>query len=60
MMSTKSYYIVEKAIKILEIVVFEGENGITIKEVSQKIEFHPSTIYRYLNTFLSYGYVSRA
>lgn len=50
----------EQAIKILEIVVFEGGNGITIKEVSQKIELHPSTIYRYLNTFLSYGYVSRA
>jgi len=50
----------EQAIKILEIVVFEGRNGITIKEISQKIDLHPSTIYRYLNTFLSYGYVSRS
>lgn len=31
----------EQAIKILEIVVFEGGNGITIKEISQKIELHP-------------------
>ncbi|HQE25622.1 MAG TPA: IclR family transcriptional regulator [Candidatus Atribacteria bacterium] len=50
----------EQAIKILEIVVFEGGHGITIKEISQKIDLHPSTIYRYLNTFLNYGYVSRA
>lgn len=49
----------EQAIKILEMVVFEGRNGITIKEISQKIDLHPSTIYRYLNTFVSYGYVSR-
>jgi len=50
----------EQAIKILEMVVFEGRNGITIKEISQKMDLHPSTIYRYLNTFLSHGYVSRS
>ncbi|MDI3543254.1 MAG: hypothetical protein PWP57_858 [Candidatus Atribacteria bacterium] len=49
----------EHAIKILETVIFKGQNGLSIKEISQVVELHPSTVYRYLSTFLNHGYISK-
>jgi len=49
----------EQAIVILETITFKGQNGLSIREISQAVELHPSTVYRYLNTFLAHGYVSK-
>lgn len=49
----------EQAIKILELVVFGEKGGLTLKEVTEKTGLHSSTVYRYLNTFLQFGYLKK-
>ena len=49
---------VERALRIMETLA-KSQDGMTITEISSKIDLHKSTIYRLLGTLIKMGYVSQ-
>ncbi len=49
---------VERALKILE-VLSKSQEGLSLTDISRKIDLHKSTVYRLLNTLIQEGYVEQ-
>jgi len=49
----------KKAIHILEIMVDYAEGSVRLQDIAKDLKMSPSTVLRFLNTFIEHGYVSQ-